>query len=279
MPDLLFSAHLIWALAMLGAGIAGGLLAGMLGVGGGIIIVPVLYLVQGSLGVDDDVRMKLAVATSLATIMFTSLSSARSHAKRDAIDRQLVRDWTLPIFFGVVVGTVTASLVPGLVLTTIFASVATIVAIRMIVSGSEHTGHGQFPNKLVKWGSGFVVGGISALMGIGGGTLSVPILSSLGWDIRRAVGTASALGFVIAIPGTVGYVLAGWHADALPTGSLGYVNLIALALIIPTTMSAAPIGAWLAHKMSRRYLAVAFGIFLAFTAARMFYDVANAVWS
>jgi len=275
MPELLLTEHFEWVLAMLGAGLAGGLLAGLLGVGGGIVIVPVLYLVQGHLGVDDDVRMKLAIATSLATIVFTSLSSAKSHAKRGTIDRQLVRDWIGPIFFGVVGGTALASVVPGLVLTAVFATVASIVAVRMILSGKEQAGEGQFPNKAVKWTSGIVVGGISALMGIGGGTVSVPILSGFGYDIRRAVGTASALGFVIAIPGTIGYALTGWDADGLPAGSLGYVNLIALALIVPTTMATAPAGAWLAHRLPRRALGAAFGIFLAATALRMFYDIAG----
>lgn len=273
MLDLPISDLIVWAAAMLGAGLAGGLLAGLLGVGGGIVIVPVLYLVQGSLAVDDEVRMKLAVATSLATIIFTSLSSARSHAKRGAIDRQLVRQWTAPILLGVIAGTAVASLVPGLVLTAVFATVASIVAIRMILTGKEPSGDGRFPNRFVQWFSGAIVGGISAFMGIGGGTLSVPILTAFGHDIRRAVGTASALGFVIAIPGTLGYILAGWQAENLPMGSLGYVNLIALVLIIPTTMAAAPAGAWLAHKLPRRVLGVAFGLFLAATAARMFYDV------
>lgn len=274
MPELPISDLIVWAAAMLGAGLAGGLLAGLLGVGGGIVIVPVLYLIQGSLGVDDDVRMKLAVATSLATIIFTSLSSARSHARRGAIDQQLVRDWTAPILLGVITGTAVASMVPGLVLTAVFATVASVVAIRMILVSREPAGDGKFPNRVVKWISGASVGGISALMGIGGGTLSVPILTTFGYDIRRAVGTASALGFVIAIPGTIGYILAGWQAEGLPMGSLGYVNLIALALIIPTTMAAAPAGAWLAHKIPRRLLGLAFGLFLAATSMRMFYDIA-----
>ncbi|MFV0334932.1 MAG: sulfite exporter TauE/SafE family protein [Tropicimonas sp.] len=263
----------MWIAAMIFAGVVGGFVAGLLGVGGGIVIVPVLYFVLGGVGVPDAVRMKVAVATSLATIIFTSLSSARSHYKRGAIDFSLLKSWGLPIFIGVVCGTTIGGQVDGLVLTTIFAVVALLVALNMIVRANNSALTDDFPNIGVKSVAGVFVGLISAMMGIGGGTLSVPILTAFGFDIRKAVGTAAAIGFIIAIPGTVGYALAGWGEAELPTGSLGYVNLIALIALIPLTMLIAPLGAKVAHVIPRRMLSYAFAAFLGVTALRMFIDI------
>ena len=263
----------IWIAAMVLAGVIGGFAAGLLGVGGGIVIVPILYFVLGGVGVADSVRMKVAVATSLATIIFTSLSSARSHYKRGAVDFTLLKSWGVPIFIGVVVGTVIGGRVAGLVLTMVFAVVALLVAVNMIVRANHAALAEDFPNIAVKSVAGFFVGLISAMMGIGGGTLSVPILTAFGFDIRKAVGTAAAIGFIIAIPGTVGYALAGWGEADLPAGSLGYVNVIALVALVPLTMLIAPLGAKVAHVIPRRMLSYAFAAFLGVTALRMFIDI------
>ncbi|MGV8853924.1 MAG: sulfite exporter TauE/SafE family protein [Devosia sp.] len=263
----------VFILAMCGAGIFGGLIAGLLGVGGGIVIVPVLYFVLGALDTPEDLKMKIAVATSLATIVVTSLSSARSHASRGAVDYDLLRAWALPVVLGVVVGTLLASIAKGWVLTLIFATVALLVAINMIARGKDARIWADFPNQAVKFGSGSIVGLISSMMGIGGGTLSVPILTGVGYDIRRAVGTASAIGFLIAIPGTIGYVLTGWTAVGLPPGSLGYVNLLAFVALVPLTALFAPVGARLAHTIPPRALAYAFGGFLIVTSLKMFSDL------
>lgn len=263
----------IFIAAMGFAGLLGGFVAGLLGVGGGIVVVPILYFVLGGMDVEDDVRMKIAVATSLATIIFTSLSSARSHYKREAVDFGLLRSWGVPIFVGVVAGTVVGGMVSGLVLTLVFAVVALLVAINMVVRANSVSLSDGFPNGVVKAICGYVVGMISAMMGIGGGTLSVPILTAFGHDIRRAVGTASAIGFIIAIPGMIGYAVAGWNDPHLPAGSMGYVNLIALVLLAPLTMLVAPIGAHVAHKLERRTLGYAFAVFLTVTSLRMFYDI------
>jgi len=263
----------VFILAMAGAGIFGGLIAGLLGVGGGIVIVPVLYFVLGALDTPEDLKMKIAVATSLATIVVTSMSSARSHASRGAVDYGMLRAWALPVVIGVVIGTLLASFAKGWVLTLIFASVALLVAINMLVRGKGTQIWPDFPNRPVKFAAGGVVGLISSMMGIGGGTLSVPILTAVGYDIRKAVGTASAIGFLIAIPGTIGYVIAGWGAEELPPGSLGYLNLLAFIALVPLTALFAPVGARMAHTIPPRALGYAFGGFLIVTSAKMFGDL------
>jgi uncharacterized membrane protein YfcA len=264
-----------WIVGMAATGVLAGFVAGLLGVGGGIVIVPVLDAVLGAFDVDISVRMKVAVATSLATIIATSWASAKSHRQHKAVDVDLLKTWGPMIFIGVVVGTLIAGFVDGRVLTLVFAVTALLVAANMILRADSHKLADGFPNAAVKAGLGVVVGGISAMMGIGGGTLSVPILTAFGTDIRRAVGTASAIGFVIAIPGTIGYIIAGWGVPGLPPGSLGFVNLIALAAIIPLSMLTAPYGAKTAHTVPRKYLAYGFGAFLALTSAKMFYSLAS----
>ncbi|MHB1103173.1 MAG: sulfite exporter TauE/SafE family protein [Devosia sp.] len=268
-----FASYGGFVFAMCAAGIFGGLIAGLLGVGGGIVIVPVLYLVLGALDVADDLRMKIAVATSLATIVVTSLSSARSHARRGAVDATLLRSWAVPVVIGVVIGTVLASFAQGWVLTLVFASMALLVALNMLLRGKGAQLRTEFPNQAVKFGFGVFVGLISAMMGIGGGTLSVPILTAFGFDIRRAVGTASAIGFLIAIPGTLGYVIAGWGVPGLPIASLGYFNLLAFVALVPLTALFAPVGARLAHTIPPKVLSYTFAAFLIATSAKMFLDL------
>lgn len=265
--------YLFWFAAIGFAGLLGGLLAGLLGVGGGIVIVPVLYHVFSAVGVAEPLRMKVAVATSLATIIATSSVSIRSHYRRGAVDDRLLRMWWAPILVGVVCGTLVGGFVKGQVLSLVFASVALVVAVRMVVSSNAAKLYDGFPNRTVKWLTGTVVGLISAMMGIGGGTLSVPILSAFGYDIRRAVGTASAIGFLIAIPGTLGYVATGWNAPDLPPFSLGYLNWAGALVLVPLTMAMAPVGARLAHSIPRRALQICFAVFLAASSLRMFYDL------
>lgn len=263
----------LWIGAMVFAGILGGLLAGLLGVGGGIVIVPVLYHVLAGFGVDETLRMKVAVATSLATIIATSAVSVRSHHRRGAIDFALLKTWGIPIFIGVVIGSLIGGSVDGRVLTLVFAVVALFVAANMLLRKEGAKISDGFPNRIVAAISGLFVGVISAMMGIGGGTLSVPILSAFGFDIRRAVGTAAAIGFIIAIPGTIGYVLTGLGVPGRPPFSLGYLNLAAAAALVPLTMATAPLGAKLAHTMPRRALQLCFAVFLGLTSLRMFMDL------
>lgn len=261
------------ALGLLLAGVFAGVLAGLLGVGGGIVIVPVLYLFLDSFGIEREIAMKVAVASSLSTILVTAVSSARSHRKRGAVDEALLRSWGPAIFIGVVAGTVAGGYLHGDVLTAVFASVALVVAANMVFRRQGGSLYEGFPNLVVKHLSGLIVGVFSAMMGIGGGTLSVPLLTSFGYDIRRAVGTSSAIGFVIAVPGTIGYMLAGWGEPGLPAGSLGYVNLLAFAAFVPLTVLFAPVGARIAHGIPQWALRYSFAAFLLITSARMFYGI------
>ena len=256
-------------------GVAAGLIAGLLGVGGGIVVVPVLYHVFTVLGLDEAVRMHVAVGTSLATIIATSTSSWRSHARKGAVDRDLLRDWGPFILVGVALGSLAAGWVKGPILTGIFAVFAFLVALHMAF-GRPHwrLGH-NLPTGAAKAGLATLIGGCSAMMGIGGGTFAVPTLTLFGTPIHRAVGTASAIGLIIGIPGTIGFILTGWNAAHLPPFSLGYVNLLGVAAILPTSMAAAPWGARLAHSLDTRLLRRAFAVFLFLTSVRMAYGLLN----
>lgn len=271
--SFLTAEHLVFLISMIGAGVVGGLIAGLLGVGGGIVIVPVLYSVLVATQLPEAIAIKLSVATSLATIIVTSLSSARSHSKRGAVDYALLRSWAAPIIIGVVIGTTIAGYVGGEVLTLVFAVVALVVAVNMLLRANNAALTSDFPNAGIKFGSGVGIGLISSMMGIGGGTLGVPILTAFGFDIRRAVGTAAAIGFVIAVPATIGYIIAGWGASGLPPFSIGYVNLIGFIALVPLTTLFAPIGAKIAHAIPRRVLSYCFAGFLVVTSARMFYSL------
>lgn len=261
------------AAAMLGTGVVGGLIAGLLGVGGGIVIVPVLFHILTGLGIDEAIRMHIAVGTSLATIILTSASSARSHFKRGSVDIALLKSWGVPIFIGVVIGSAISLVVEGRVLTAVFAVVALLVSANMAFRPEGWTVRDGLPTGPAKYGIAAAIGTFSTMMGIGGGTLSVPILTACNYPIRRAVGTASAVGLIIAIPGTAGFVWNGLDAANLPPFSFGFVSLIGFALIVPVSVLAAPLGAKLAHTIPSGLLRKAFALFLFVTALRMFYEV------
>ncbi len=262
-----------WLLALaavlVGTGLFAGVTAGLLGVGGGIVIVPVLFHMFGILGIDEAVRMHMAVGTSLATIIPTSVVSARAHYRRGAVDIGLLRSWAPALFVGVIMGSAIGGLVKGAVLTAVFAVVALAVAGHMAFHAEGDHFRDRLPNGAGAHGLPAVIGAVSAMMGIGGGTLSVPVLSACSVPIRRAVGTAAAIGLIIAIPGTVGFAIAGLGVANRPPASLGYVSVIGFLLLTPTTMLAAPWGARLAHALPPQRLRLAFAVFLALTSARM----------
>jgi uncharacterized membrane protein YfcA len=271
--DLSWSEIALYAASLLATGVAAGFIAGLLGVGGGIVIVPVLYFVLGALGVDEEVKMHVAVGTSLSTIVFTSFSSLRAHSRKGAVDFELLRSWAPGIVAGVIIGSFLASVFSGDVLTAIFGTIALIVAIYMAFSKPEWRVFSGLPTGILKHAVAAVIGTVSALMGIGGGTLSVPTLTLCGYPIHRAVGTAAAIGFAIGVPGTIGFIIAGWGREGLPPLSLGYVSLLGLILILPTSILLAPWGARAAHALPVRGLRIAFAAFLALTSARMLYSV------
>lgn len=271
--DLPLSEVLIFGALLLAAGGVAGITAGLLGVGGGIVIVPVLWHLFDALGIDEAVRMHVAVGTSLATIIATSVASVRAHHRRGAVDFVMLRAWGPWIFIGVLIGTAIAGLVRGPVLTAVFAAVALVVSIHMGLGKQDWRLAKTLPKGVGKMGLAGLIGAISAMMGIGGGTLSVPILSLFGYPIHRAVGTAAAIGFIIGIPGTIGFILTGLEVPDRPPLSLGYISLIGFILIVPTSMLLAPVGARLAHGLNTRNLKRVFAVFLGVTALRMFYKL------
>jgi uncharacterized membrane protein YfcA len=251
------------------AGLVGGTVAGLLGVGGGIVLVPVLYQTLGILGIDEAVRMPIAVGTSLATIIPTSIRSTLSHHGKGAVDWQVLRAWALPTVIGVVIGSWLASIIGGRGLTAVFAVGAMVLGLFMAVAHEDWRLGDVLPTGVGAWALGVANGCLSVLMGIGGGTFGVTVMTLYGTTIHRAVATAAGFGLIIGLPGAIGMIANGWSAPGLPPFSLGYVNLIGLALIVPATIVAAPWGVALAHRLSRRTLRLAFGVFLCLTALRM----------
>ncbi|MBI42211.1 MAG: hypothetical protein CMI11_01665 [Oceanospirillales bacterium] len=275
--DILSDYSLTWllglALALMLTGVVAGLMAGLLGVGGGIVIVPVLYHLFTLLGIDEAVRMHVAVGTSLATIIPTSIMSSRAHYRKGSLNPELLRQLVPGVIVGVVIGAVASGYLSGEVLTGVFATIAMLVALNMAFKKEGFCLAERLPGAAGTGLIGTFIGAVSTLMGIGGGTLSVPILSAFRTPMHTAVGTGAALGLVISLPGTIGFLINGIGVEARPPLSLGYVNLIGLCLIIPATMKMAPVGARIAHAINARLLRQLFALFLALTSARMFYGL------
>lgn len=264
---------LVLSVLLIAVGLFAGVLAGLLGVGGGIVIVPALYHVLSYLDVDPAVRMHLAVGTSLATIVPTSIRSVLAHHKRGAVDPALLRLWALPILVGVLGGTWLATLAGRTGLMSVFAVVALVVALHMAFGKPEWRLAGELPKGIAGKAIPAGIGMISAMMGIGGGTLSVPVLTLFAYPIHRAVATAAGFGLLIAVPASLGFIAAGWGAPHLPTATFGYVSVIGFVLIVPATLLSVPLGVRLAHSMNESLLRRAFALFLAMTAVRMFIDL------
>jgi uncharacterized membrane protein YfcA len=259
----------ILGVAILAAGAITGVLAGLFGVGGGAVMVPVLYEVFGIIGVDDSVRMPLCVGTSLAVIIPTSIRSARGHMAKGAVDMDVLKVWVLPIIIGVIAGSLIARFADPWVFKVVFIGVALVNAIKLLFGRESWQFSSTLPGKFILNIYGFLIGILSALMGIGGGTLSNLALTLHGQTIHRAVATSAGVGVIISIPGAIGYIYAGWpQMDDLPAFSLGYVSLLGFFLLIPTTFLTAPIGVRIAHALSRRKLEIAFGLFLMLVALR-----------
>lgn len=272
-----FLAELPLLLGLLATGAIAGLLAGLLGVGGGIVIVPVLFTVLSTLDVSSEVRMHMAVGTSLATIIPTSIASVRSHHKRGAVDWLLFKRWLPGLIIGVGIGTWLATTqMSGSSLATVFAVIAILVAVDLVVRDRSQVDAHQSDDQSHQWiYRPFIspitaaIGTLSAMMGIGGGTLSVPFLNGVGFPMHRAVATSAAFGFVIAVPATVGYILGGWDVPNRPYASYGYVNAIGLVFITAASVLTAPIGSSLAHRLNAKTLRILFSGFLVLTALRM----------
>jgi len=271
LSDPLTLISLIAALAAAGAVI--GFLAGLFGVGGGAISVPVFFEIFGLLGYPDASAMPLAVGTSLAVIVPTSISSARGHYRKGAVDTDVLRVWALPILLGVALGAAIARFAPPVVFQGVFVAVASLNAVKLLTGGRGWSLGETLPGRLGMRLGGSVIGLTSAIMGIGGGALSNLFLTLYGVPIHRAVATSAGVGVLIAVPGTIGYILAGLGQPDLPPGSVGFVSLFAFALTIPTSLLTTRFGVGLAHRLSRRALEIAFGSFLLLVVMRFLWAI------
>ncbi len=265
-----FSPLLPQIAAMLATGVVAGFLGGLLGVGGGIVVVPVLEFALQFASVPSEQRMHVAVATSVATIVPTSISSARAHRQRGAFDPDIARAWGPAMLLGALLGSSLAVHAPLYVLTAIFGVVALAVAIKMALPLEHWRWRDRAPAGAGGSLLGGVIGSVSAMMGIGSGTIAVPTMTLLGTPIHRAVGTAAFFGLLVSIPATVGYLLAR-PQPPVPGLAIGFVSLLGVALITPGSLLTAPLGARVAHSLSPRLLSLAFGAFLLLVAARMLY--------
>lgn len=263
-PATLFT--LIAALVIAGAAI--GFLAGLFGIGGGAISVPIFYEIFGILGHGPEVAMPLAVGTSLAVIVPTSISSARGHYLKGTVDMALLKVWAVPVLIGVLAGAAIARHADPAVFQGVFIGVAAINAAKLLTGGKGWRLRDEFQTKGILRIYGAVIGLVSSLMGIGGGAVSNLVMTLHGVPIHRAVSTAAGMGVLIAIPGTVGYMLAGAGRPDLPPDAIGFVSLATFALTIPTSLLTTRLGVSLAHSLSRRTLETAFGVFLLLVCGR-----------
>ena len=261
MPPLDFVAYLV-------TGLLSGLLAGLFGVGGGAIIVPALITLFAHVGIGGEWAPQLAVGTSLATIIGTGAASATAHHRRGGVRWDLFARLAPGIVLGAWAGAGLAGALPGLWLKRLFALFLVFVGVRMLTR-SRPPEPRPAPSKAALWAAGGGIGALSSLVGIGGGTITVPYLASHGLDMRKAVGTSAACGLPIAIAGTIGFIVARWGFDGLPAMSSGFVYWPAAAVMLLASMPAAPIGARLAHALPVAVLKRIFGVLLLIIAARL----------
>src|SRR5215218_5512663 len=264
------------ALMLVAVGAVSGFFAGIFGIGGGAILVPVFYECFRLAGVPLEVRMPLCIGTSLAIIIPTSIRSFQAHHARGAVDMNILKLWWLPIIIGVIAGSVTARFAPERLFKIVFVLVAWSAAARLLLARDGWKLGDDVPKGFLMRLYGFFVGLLSTLMGIGGGLFANLLMTFYGRPIHQAVATSSALAVLISIPGALGYVFAGWPAAArhpeivalqLPF-ALGYVSLIGAVLVMPTSLLTAPLGVRVAHAMSKRALEMAFGCYLLIVGSR-----------
>ncbi|WAT16822.1 sulfite exporter TauE/SafE family protein [Aurantiacibacter sp. MUD11] len=264
------TALLLPFLALLAAGAAAGFAGGLFGIGGGFVVVPALVLILPLLGTAPEQLTHVAVGTSLATIIFTSLRSVVSHARRDAVDRSVLRSWAPWVVGGTVLGAVVADHVSSATLALIFGVGVLGFAIHFLVPKvHDRQLLEAMPGGAARASLASGLGLLSALLGIGGGTITTVTMTMCGTPIHRAIGTASGMGAIIAVPASLGFMLIGLDETGLPWGSLGYVNLPAAAAVIVTSVLCAPLGVAVAHKLSPKLLRTVFGLYLVFVGVTM----------
>lgn len=264
-------------------GALAGFLAGIFGIGGGAVLVPVLYECFRIAGVPLDARMPLCIGTSLAIIIPTSIRSWQAHHKRGSVDMDILLKWAVPVLLGVMLGSVIARYAPEKLFKYVFVGVAWSAAARLLL-GKENWRLGEeMPKGIFMRAYGFFIGLLSTLMGIGGGLFSNLLMTFYGRPIHQAIGTSAGLAVLISIPGAIGYIYAGWPAAArfpevaalqLPF-AIGYISLIGALLVMPTSLLVAPLGVRVAHFMTKRKLEVAFGIYLLVVSSRFVISLAT----
>jgi uncharacterized membrane protein YfcA len=262
--------QIVWlVLLILAGGAVTGVLAGLFGIGGGGIIVPVLYEVFGVLQVTDDLRMQLCIGTSLAIIVPTSLRAYLAHKKKGAVMPSVMRIWLMPAVVGVVIGAAIASFAPSQVFKIAFVVFTAFIAAKMLFAGDRWNVSTELPGRILLAAYGFVTGLFSSLVGVSGGALSNAVLTLYGLPMQRAVAISAGIGVPITIVGATGYAIAGWpHMAQLPPGSLGFVSVIGFVLMAPVSSYTTTYGVRLAHWLPRRQLEIGFGIFLLLVSAR-----------
>ena len=263
----------LFAAALIGAGVVAGLLAGLFGIGGGAVLVPVFYKTYGLLGIDESVRMHVSIGTSLAIIIPTSMRSFWAHYKKGAVDMALLKAFILPVLVGVLIASAIAASISSAGLRIVFAVIAFTVAFKMLFGRQSWVLGANLPGRVGTSIAGVLIGLISALMGIGGGVLNNSFMTLYSRPIHQAVATSAGVGVLISVPGILGYIWAGWGAVGLPPFSSGFVNWLTVALIIPVTLLVAPYGAKLAHEWPKRRLEIGFGLFLIFVGARFLWTL------
>ena len=267
--DILYQELLVYFIGLLITGVIGGLIAGLFGVGGGIVIVPILFWIFTSLNFPSEILMHMAIGSSLATIIPTSISSARAHYHRGSIEIDIIKKWAPGIFLGAIIGGLSGKYFSVNELKYLFASIAFLVALNMFFKEPLRLGNNFPKSRLLNIIMSSLIGLVSSLMGVGAGTLGVPALVALSVPIHKAIGTAAALGLFIAVPATLGLAFSGFNIPNRPPMSIGYVNLIAFFIMFPLTVFFAPVGVKLAHRINQRALKSIFGIFLIITSIKM----------
>jgi uncharacterized membrane protein YfcA len=270
-PEIVSHTSLILTLLVVGG--VGGFLSGMLGVGGGVIFVPALYFTLTSFAPEAGHIMRVAIGTSTALILVTGTSSSFWHHKKGAVDFVLLKSWSPAIVAGVVVGTYFASTVNGHFLKQLFASLMLLISVYMALSKEPHAdARARFVSAYIQKSFAAFVGMIAALLGVGGAILNIPFMTyMMGMPIRKAVGTSSALALVISFPAMVGYIFSGLrYAQELPPYCIGYVNWMALIVILPVSMLLSPVGVYVSHKLPKNVLRRIFAVVLALVSLRMF---------
>lgn len=257
--------------AMLAAGLAAGFAAGLFGIGGGFIVVPALFALLPLLGGEKAQYAHVAIGTSAATIIVTSIRSLTSHAKRGAVEFEVLKTWAPWLVLGDSLGVILAGHVDGKVLTLIFASGVLLMSVNFLAPKLGDVVVSQtMPSGVLRMGIAGGLGTFSSLLGIGGGTIAITVMTLCGRSIHRAIATASGIGALIAIPSAVGFALIGLKQTGLPWGSLGYINLPAAAAVASMSVLTAPVGVAAAHSLPPAVLKRVFGVYLVFVAWLMF---------